>query len=292
MSKKLLSVIIALVVVLATFIPMTASAAVTTPVADASEFNKVTDGWYVTSDGGFKFNVGTWMYYGMYGITLVETSSIPTNCATIAVYTAHSEAVFEAKTQADFESVLGETITTFTKTTVGNSGFTMYYAETANYENYVFQANGQKYFINFIYATGDRADFKAFAASVMETIVIADDEAAPAPAEKYDIVYMVDGEEYARETYEVGATITPVAAPEKDGYTFSGWSEIPEVMPAEDVTVEGTFTENESDPIEPPVDEEPENPGTGDSTMLAVAGAALVLAFVAIVASKKRATAK
>jgi hypothetical protein len=59
----------------------------------------------------------------------------------------------------------------------------------------------------------------------------------------YDIVYYVDGEEYTKETYEFGATVTPVAAPEKEGYTFSGWSAIPVTMPAENVTVTGTFTE-------------------------------------------------
>ena len=59
----------------------------------------------------------------------------------------------------------------------------------------------------------------------------------------YDIVYKVDGEVYVTETYAFGATVTPVAAPEKEGYTFSGWSEIPATMPAENVTVTGTFTE-------------------------------------------------
>ena len=59
----------------------------------------------------------------------------------------------------------------------------------------------------------------------------------------YDIVYVVDGEVYTTETYAFGATVTPVAEPTKEGYTFSGWSAIPETMPAENVTVTGTFTE-------------------------------------------------
>ena len=33
-------------------------------------------------------------------------------------------------------------------------------------------------------------------------------------------------------------------APEKEGYTFSGWEGLPEVMPAKDVTVSGSFTVN------------------------------------------------
>ena len=58
----------------------------------------------------------------------------------------------------------------------------------------------------------------------------------------YRLSYVVDGAEYR--TYEVdyGASVTPEAAPAKEGYTFSGWSEIPATMPAKDVTVTGTFT--------------------------------------------------
>ena len=60
----------------------------------------------------------------------------------------------------------------------------------------------------------------------------------------YNLTYIVDGVEYKTAEVEVGATITPEAAPEKEGYTFSGWSEIPETMPAEDVTVTGSFSVN------------------------------------------------
>lgn len=41
---------------------------------------------------------------------------------------------------------------------------------------------------------------------------------------------------------EEGAIITPEEEPTKEGYTFSGWSELPETMPAHDVTVTGSFT--------------------------------------------------
>lgn len=60
----------------------------------------------------------------------------------------------------------------------------------------------------------------------------------------FKLTYYVDGEVY--KTYDVksGTTITPIAEPSKEGYTFSGWSEIPETMPAEDVTVVGSFTVN------------------------------------------------
>ena len=43
---------------------------------------------------------------------------------------------------------------------------------------------------------------------------------------------------------KAGESITPEPEPIKEGYTFSGWSEIPEKMPAHDVTVTGTFMVN------------------------------------------------
>ena len=65
----------------------------------------------------------------------------------------------------------------------------------------------------------------------------------------YDLIYIVDGEEYKRVTLEFGSEITPEEEPTKEGYTFSGWSEIPETMPAHDVEVTGSFisTENVSE---------------------------------------------
>ena len=58
---------------------------------------------------------------------------------------------------------------------------------------------------------------------------------------KYNLTYMLDGEVYKTNEVEYGASITPEADPAKEGYTFAGWTEIPETMPAKDVTVTGTF---------------------------------------------------
>ena len=58
----------------------------------------------------------------------------------------------------------------------------------------------------------------------------------------YKLTYKVDGEVYKQYDVEYNASITPETAPEKEGYTFSGWSEIPATMPANDVEVNGTFT--------------------------------------------------
>ena len=66
---------------------------------------------------------------------------------------------------------------------------------------------------------------------------------------KYKLTYMVDGEEYKSYEMKYGSTIIPEAEPTKEGYTFSGWSEIPEEMPAHDVIVTGTFTKI---PVEEP----------------------------------------
>ena len=63
----------------------------------------------------------------------------------------------------------------------------------------------------------------------------------------FKLIYMVDGEEYKTYEVEYGAKITPEPTPTKEGYTFSGWSYIPSTMPAQDVTVYGTFSVDESE---------------------------------------------
>ena len=64
-------------------------------------------------------------------------------------------------------------------------------------------------------------------------------------AVQYTLTYIVDGEEYKSSKVEFGSTVIAEAIPTKEGYTFSGWSEIPTTMPAGDVTVTGTFTINQ-----------------------------------------------
>ena len=61
----------------------------------------------------------------------------------------------------------------------------------------------------------------------------------------YTLTYYVDGVEYKSATYSYGAGIIPEAEPIREGYTFSGWSYIPETMPAEEVNVTGYFTINQ-----------------------------------------------
>jgi len=58
----------------------------------------------------------------------------------------------------------------------------------------------------------------------------------------YKLVYVIDGVVYQTQTLTYGATITPLANPIRDGYTFNGWSAIPATMPGHDLTVTGSFT--------------------------------------------------
>jgi|GEM_PF-2287751 len=62
----------------------------------------------------------------------------------------------------------------------------------------------------------------------------------------YKLIYTVDGNEYKTVEASFGDRITAEKAPSKNGYTFSGWSKLPETMPANDVTVSGTFTKKSS----------------------------------------------
>ncbi len=60
----------------------------------------------------------------------------------------------------------------------------------------------------------------------------------------YKLTYLIDGEEYCSYDVEYDASIIAEPNPTKEGHTFSGWSWIPSKMPAEDVTVTGSFTVN------------------------------------------------
>lgn len=60
--------------------------------------------------------------------------------------------------------------------------------------------------------------------------------------ESYDVVYMVDGQEYKRVPVEWGTPIPAVESPVKEGYMFAGWEGLPELMPKADVVVTARFT--------------------------------------------------
>ena len=60
----------------------------------------------------------------------------------------------------------------------------------------------------------------------------------------FTLTYMIDGELYFTTTMEYGAVVTEIEIPSKEGHTFSGWSEVPETMPAEDIEITGSFSVN------------------------------------------------
>jgi len=59
---------------------------------------------------------------------------------------------------------------------------------------------------------------------------------------RYALTYMVDGKVYKTMSVAYGATITPEPSPTRKGMAFSGWGEVPETMPAHDVTLRGSFS--------------------------------------------------
>ena len=57
----------------------------------------------------------------------------------------------------------------------------------------------------------------------------------------YNLTYKVDGEDYKTVNVAYGTALTPEAEPTKEGYTFGGWSEMPETMPNHNVEITGNF---------------------------------------------------
>ena len=60
----------------------------------------------------------------------------------------------------------------------------------------------------------------------------------------YLLTFVVDGETVQSDSIAYGTAIVLSEEPTKEGYTFSGWSEVIETMPAEDVIISGTFAIN------------------------------------------------
>ncbi|MBD5310825.1 MAG: InlB B-repeat-containing protein, partial [Bacteroides sp.] len=60
----------------------------------------------------------------------------------------------------------------------------------------------------------------------------------------YTVTFKIGEDVISEEQVEYGAAITVPDAPEKEGYTFSGWGEVPKTMPARDLVIEGSYTVN------------------------------------------------
>lgn len=61
---------------------------------------------------------------------------------------------------------------------------------------------------------------------------------------RYIITFLVDGVAIKADTIAYGRDISLPEEPVKEGHTFSGWSEVPETMPANNITVSGSFVVN------------------------------------------------
>ena len=60
----------------------------------------------------------------------------------------------------------------------------------------------------------------------------------------YQVTFVVDGETVATDSVKLGSTIDLPEPPVKEGYTFTGWENVPEIMPANDITINGSFKVN------------------------------------------------
>ncbi len=61
----------------------------------------------------------------------------------------------------------------------------------------------------------------------------------------YNVVYKIDGETVYTSQIAFGQPIPAYGnVPSKEGYSFSGWTEIPEIMPAHDIEINGSYAIN------------------------------------------------
>ncbi len=64
--------------------------------------------------------------------------------------------------------------------------------------------------------------------------------------DQFTVTYKLDnGEADVIQTYDFGAAVTAPSDPTKTGYTFDGWENLPETMPANNVTVTAKWTVNQ-----------------------------------------------
>lgn len=144
-------------------------------------------------------------------------------------------------------SSIGNGAVTYNKTSVRNQSSSFTLEEGANAEISFVPDNG--YRIKSLKVNGEdvtsSVSNNSYTVSNIRANTTVEVEFEAIPINSYTLKYVVDGVTYQTYQIQEGATITPEAYPTKEGYTFSGWSEIPKTMPAKDVTITGTFTKNE-----------------------------------------------
>ena len=61
---------------------------------------------------------------------------------------------------------------------------------------------------------------------------------------KYKVTYTVDGDVHHTDSVTYNTAIVAPSAPNKEGYTFTGWTGVPETMPANDIIIGASFVPN------------------------------------------------
>jgi hypothetical protein len=69
------------------------------------------------------------------------------------------------------------------------------------------------------------------------------DEILPPSTPIATYTFTADGTVVSTQKVKDGETVFAPEAPQKDGYRFAGWLNLPETMPAEDVVITATYTE-------------------------------------------------
>ena len=117
-------------------------------------------------------------------------------------------------------------------------------------------------------------------------------------SEEYATVTFLDddGQVIKNVTQPWGTPLEAPDVPERDGYTFAGWSSaLPQRVPADDMTVYAVWTKNDpesSEPESPEPESKPAekdtNPATGKAAgVLAVTAAAAAAAAITKITRKK-----
>ena len=94
------------------------------------------------------------------------------------------------------------------------------------------------------YDLPDGTSFAGWITEIPETMPAKDVNIYGTTLEKYGtVIFNVNGIEYMRLFFDYGAKVTAPEYKIPEGYTFSGW-ELPETMPAEDITLNAILTAN------------------------------------------------
>ncbi|MBR5273270.1 MAG: hypothetical protein IKU25_07785 [Clostridia bacterium] len=130
------------------------------------------NGLYTAVDGGYQIVLPGWVHYGTVqgADTLAASYTAPTSALFAYVYDVVDPAVFDNYTSDDFAAILGTTVESFRKTTVGD-GYTCYVVCGGGMHTYTFQTENARYFLNFMQAN-DGVDIETFSNTAMTNIVI------------------------------------------------------------------------------------------------------------------------